>query len=107
MQVPEGVPNPLNLVCLLRKSLYGLKQASREWHEKLVEELLCQGFKQSKNDYSLFIKKHAGFICVVAVYVDDVILTGNDVPSIALLKSHLDNKFGIKDLGHLHFFLGI
>lgn len=37
MKVPDGIPNPLNLVCLLKKSLYGLKEASREWHTKLVE----------------------------------------------------------------------
>lgn len=44
MRVPEGVPNPYNFVCLLRNSIYGLTQASSEWHSKLVEELICQGF---------------------------------------------------------------
>ena len=73
--VPEGLPNPNNLVCLLRKSIYGLKQASREWHGKLVEELLCQGFQQSKNDYSLFIRRHNGKMCIAAIYFDDVVLT--------------------------------
>lgn len=73
MQVPKRVPNPHHYVCLLKKSLYGLKQASREWHEKLVEELLCQGFTQSKNDYSFFIKKCDDLIYIAAVYVDDVI----------------------------------
>ncbi|KAL8133051.1 hypothetical protein AgCh_008493 [Apium graveolens] len=107
MQVPDGVPNPHNLVCLLRKSIYGLKQASREWHAKLVEELICQGFMQSKNDYSLFIKRQGSVMCIAAVYVDDVILTGDDLQAIHSLKQHLDSKFGIKDLGDLHFFLGI
>lgn len=107
MQVPEGLPNPRNYVCRLKKSIYGLKQASREWHAKLVEELLCQDFLQSKNDYNLFIKKSGDLICIAAVYVDDVILTGNDTVAIATLKQHLDDKFGIKDLGSLHYFLGI
>ncbi|KAL8146996.1 hypothetical protein AgCh_004641 [Apium graveolens] len=83
------------------------EEASQEWHEKLVEELLCQDFTQSRNDYSLFVKKQLGLICVVVVYVDDVILTGDDVQSIAHLKSHLDALFGIKVLGRLHYFLGI
>lgn len=107
ISVPEGVPNSLNLVFLLRKSIYGLKQASREWHAKLVEELLCQGYKQSKNDYSLFIKRHNNLVCIPAVYVDDVILTSDDVHSVQDLKKHLDIHFGIKDLGDLHYFLGI
>ena len=78
MLMPDGIPNPHNLVCLLRKSLYGLKQASGEWHAKLVEELIHLDFVQSKNDYSLFIKKTNGKMCIAAVYVDDVILTGDD-----------------------------
>lgn len=107
MRVPEGIHNPFNLVCLLRKSIYGLKQASREWHAKLVEELLCQGFVQSKNDYSLFIKRSNGLLCIAAVYVDDVILTGDNITAIHDLKAHLNDKFGIKDLGRLHYFFGI
>lgn len=86
MLMPDGIPNPHNLVCLLRKSLYGLKQASGEWHAKLVEELIHLDFVQSKNDYSLFIKKTNGKMCIAAVYVDDVILTGDDEVAIQELK---------------------
>ena len=50
----EGIPNPHNQVCILKKSLYGLKQASRQWHARLVSALQELNFIQSKNDYSLF-----------------------------------------------------
>lgn len=106
MTLPEGIPNPLNKVCRLKKSIYGLKQASREWFAKLLHELHCLGFVQSKNDYSLFIKKSDTTITIVAVYVDDMIITGSDLPFIQSLKAHLHKVFGIKDLGLLHFFLG-
>lgn len=107
MAIPEGVPHSSNHVCKLKKSLYGLKQASRQWFAKLVAELTHQGFHQSKNDYSLFIKKDGPKISVAAVYVDDIILTGNDVPTLTLLKQHLHDTFSIKDLGLLSFFLGL
>ena len=48
MKMPEGVPNPNGYVCKLKKSLYGLKQASRQWFSKLVKKLQTQGFVQSK-----------------------------------------------------------
>ena len=57
MEVPKGIPNPSNKVCKLRKSLYGLKQASRQWFSKLSQTLLSLGYQQSKYDYSLFISK--------------------------------------------------
>lgn len=107
MCVPEGVPNPHNLVCRLKKSIYGLKQASRRWFAKLVEALTEFGFVQSKNDYSLFIRHSGSNICILAVYVDDIILTGTDSEGIQHLKEFLHAKFSIKDLGRLHFFLGI
>lgn len=107
MKVPEGLPHPSNHVCKLKKSLYGLKQASRQWFAKLTFELVHQGFTQSKNDYSLFIKHTADSFILAIVYVDDIILTGNDIQSIQQLKSHLHRTFSIKDLGSLSFFLGL
>ena len=71
MKLPEGIPNPTNKVSRLQKFLYGLKQASRQWFAKLLNELLLQGFQQSKNDYSLFILHKDSSIIIAAVYVDD------------------------------------
>lgn len=109
MKIPEGLSHlyPSTKVCRLIKSLYGLRQASRQWSEKLVAELIDQGYKQSKNDYSLFIKKYDQHITIIAVYVDDIIITGSDIQAINALKSHLDTAFSIKDLGYLNYFLGI
>lgn len=78
MKMPEGLPNPNNQVCLLKKSLYGLKQASRQWHAKLVNELRGLGFTQSKNDYSLFTKNNDDHTTLLAVYVDDILVTGSN-----------------------------
>lgn len=107
MQVPQGVPHLPNQVCRLKKSLYGLKQASREWFSKLLQELVFQGYEQSKNDYSLFIKHNGSLMTIVAVYVDDIIVTGDDLQETESLKAHLDKVFSIKDLGILHYFLGL
>lgn len=107
MKMPEGIPNPNNRVCLLKKSLYGLKQASRQWHARLVQELKKLGYIQSKNDYSLFLKKTNNDITIIAVYVDDIIVTGSDNFEINILKKHLHETFTIKDLRQLHYFLGI
>jgi len=107
MEVPKGIPNPSNKVCKLRKSLYGLKQASRQWFSKLSNTLTSLGYQQSKNDYSLFINKCSTHITLVAVYVDDILITGSDNAEIIHVKDHLNQCFGIKDLGQLHYFLGL
>lgn len=107
MTMTQGLPNPDNKVCLLKKSLYGLKQASRQWHAKLVDELHTLGFTQSKHDYSLFIKRQDTFITLNGVYVDNILITGNHTNEINHIKQHLHDTFTIKDLGQLHYFLGI
>jgi len=108
MHLPQGAHSSLpNVVCKLRKSLYGLKQASRQWYAKLSEILFQRGFKHSENDYSLFCRKSQDSFLFLAVYVDDILLTGNDETKIASLKSFLDDTFKIKDLGYVHYFLGI
>ncbi|XP_021715949.1 uncharacterized protein LOC110683848 [Chenopodium quinoa] len=107
MKIPEGVSAPAGNVCRLKKSLYGLKQASRKWFARLVEELKFQGFNQSKNDYSLFLRKDGVDTTVIAVYVDDIIITGSNDGLTSDLKAHLHHTFSIKDLGQLSYFLGI
>ncbi|KAJ0567388.1 putative RNA-directed DNA polymerase [Helianthus annuus] len=108
MTIPDGL-NAChhNKVCKLNKSLYGLKKAPRMWNEKLVNALLKIGFYQSKCDYSMFIKSDNNVFIVMLVYVDDIILTGNNKQEINNVKRLLQSEFKIKDLGLLKFFLGI
>lgn len=70
-------------------------------------ELNFQGFTHSHNDASLFIKRNCHLMTIAAIYIDDIILSGNDVASIQSLNSHLYKTFSIKHLGVLHYFLGI
>lgn len=81
-----------------------MKQASRHWFAKLVQALESQEFVQSKNDYFLFINKRDDLITILVVYVDDIIITGDDLSSIQLIKKFLVTTFNTKDLGHLHYF---
>lgn len=94
-------------VCKLNKSLYGLKQAPRHWNEKLKFAMIVFGFAQSLHDYSLFIYVKDSVSVFALVYVDDILLTGNCHSVIDSFKRYLDDKFKIKDLGILHYFLGI
>lgn len=110
MELPKGfftAEKGKNLVCRLVKSLYGLKQASRQWNAKLTEALLSSGYSQSHLDYSLFIKKRGSRIVIVLVYVDDLLITGNCTELITETKLTLHSHFKIKDSGELKYFLGI
>ena len=94
-------------VCKLVKSLYGLRQASRQWYTKLLATIKELGFVQSQADHSLFVHSKGSLFIALLVYVDDMVITGNDHACVASLKSVLDKKFGIKDLGSLKYFLGL
>ncbi|MCH81055.1 retrovirus-related Pol polyprotein from transposon TNT 1-94 [Trifolium medium] len=108
MSVPQGVHAPKqNQVCKLLKSLYGLKQASRKWYEKLTSVLLQQGYTQSTADHSLFTLTNKDSFTALLVYVDDIILAGNSLQEFDRIKTIMDNTFKIKDLGKLKYFLGI
>jgi Reverse transcriptase (RNA-dependent DNA polymerase) len=109
MSLPPGYAQEdnTNLVCKLRKSIYGLKQSPRAWYGKLSSHLLSYDFKISNSDHSLFSKKSNDITIIVLVYVDDIIITGNNMEEIKKVKAQLRKKFDIKDLGILKYFLGI
>jgi hypothetical protein len=108
MSIPDGVQSHKpGQVCKLLKSLYGLKQASRRWYEKLTALLLHEGYHQSTSDYSLFTLATATNFTALLVYVDDIILAGTSIEEFDRIKSILDAQFKIKDLGVLKYFLGL
>lgn len=96
-----------NKVYRLHKSLYGLKQGSKQWNLKLIHTLLSLGYKQSSTGHSLFTKSTNTSFTTLLVYVDDLMLAGNDMSEISPVKSVLDDRFRIKDLGSLRFFPGL
>jgi hypothetical protein len=108
MTIPDGVTSSKpGQVCKLLKSLYGLKQASRKWYEKLTSLLLNEGYTQSTADYSLFTLSTAQNFTALLVYVDDIILVGTSLDEFDRIKRILDDQFKIKDLGGLKYFLGL
>lgn len=95
-------------VCRLRKSLYGLKQSPKAWFDRFTKCVRGLGYNQGHSDHTLFIKQTANDkISILIVYVDDIILTGNDTSEIQNLKGKLAREFEIKDLGELRYFLGM
>ena len=92
MKLPQGVHFTIpNVVRTLRKSLYGLKQASRYWYAKLSKVLFQRGYKYSENDYSLCFIETKESVVFLIVYVDDILLTGNDKKEISSPTSFLAN----------------
>ena len=95
-------------VCRLKKSLYGLKQSPRAWFDRFSQAMIRYGFKQSQGDHTLFIKRSSrNKLTALIVYVDDIVLTGDDLEEMGRLKKYLAKEFEIKDLGNLKYFLGI
>ena len=110
MNQPEGFiqSGKDHLVCKLKRSLYGLKQAPRCWNRELTDFLISSSFIQSMADPCVFFKSNEdNSITVLAVYVDDIILLTNTDEEMAKLKHSLSVRFKMKDLGSLHYILGI
>ncbi|PKU79054.1 Retrovirus-related Pol polyprotein from transposon TNT 1-94 [Dendrobium catenatum] len=109
MSQPPGFEDPLrpDAVCKLQKSLYGLKQAPRQWFQKLSTVLQSNGFRCSRSDPSLFIFTKLHTRIYILIYVDDIIITGNDQQHIQTILAELRSAFALKQLGQISLFLGI
>jgi histone deacetylase 1/2 len=94
-------------VCKLDKAIYDLKQAPRAWHARLCAKLESLGFTPSKAVASLFYFNKGRHTLFVLVYVDDIIVASSSNDATRALLTDLQNDFALKDLGDLHYFLGI
>lgn len=106
MLQPEGFTES-NKICRLKKSLYGLKQASRVWNLKLDENLKKYGLIQSKTDPCIYYKFSETLILIIAVYVDDMVIFCNSIAAKTHLKEHLMSQFKMKDIGEARYVLGM
>jgi hypothetical protein len=93
--------------CKLDKALYGLKQAPRAWYSRLSEKLQSLGFSPSKADISLFHYSKGSITMCLLVYIDNVIIASSSSSVVSGLLHALQHDFSLKDLGSLHYFLGI
>jgi hypothetical protein len=107
MEQPQGFVQDSSLVCRLWKSLYGLKQAPRAWYAKMDSFLLSVGFSRCHSDLNVYILRQEDALLFLALYVDDLIVTGSTSSIIASIKTALHDRFSMTDLGLLHYFLGL
>lgn len=94
-------------VCLLKKSLYGLKQAGRQWNQRLDKKLKDMGLYQSLNEPCFYMRKHEDEHLFVLVFVDDILVASQKEDRISRFKNELKNEFEFKDYGQAKYFLGI
>jgi histone deacetylase 1/2 len=109
MRQPPGYEHKSfpHYICKLDKALYGLKQAPRAWYSRLSTKLVSLGFRPSKADVSLFFYNKGGITIFLLVYVDDIIVASSSSKATDALLADLNKEFALKDLGELHYFLGI
>ena len=108
MKQPEGfiVKSKEDFVCKLKRSIYGLKQSPRCLNSALDNHLKGMGFVQTKGDPCLYIASE-GEMFIIAVYVDDIVLAGKSGKRMTEVKETLAKQFQMKDMGDLHYFLGV
>jgi len=109
MKQHEGfvVKGKKELVWKLKKSLYGLKQSPRMWYQKFDTFIQGLGFTRSKADHCVYFNLIVDHVIYLVLYVDDMLLVGNDKEIIQDLKTHLSSKFDMKDLGAANYILGM
>ena len=109
MTQPQGFEDPKNprKVCKLKRSIYGLKQASRSWNLRFDEAVKEFGFLRNEEESCVYKKLSGSNITFLVLYVDDILLIGNDKNILESVKQWLKSHFSMKDLGEAEYILGI
>ena len=96
-----------NMVCKLKRSIYGLKQASRQWYLKFHDIVTSYGFQENVVDQCIYLRVSGSRYIILVLYVDDILLAANDTDLLLETKQMLSYSFDMKDLGEAHYVLGI
>ncbi|KAK8652570.1 hypothetical protein V6N13_126600 [Hibiscus sabdariffa] len=109
MTQPEGFVTPENAgkVCKLQRSIYGLKQASRSWNLRFNEAIQEFGFIRNEDEPCVYKKFSGSIVSFLILYVDDILIIVNDVPTLQSIKTWLSSCFSMKDLGEAAYILGV
>jgi len=108
MKQPEGFhQGDANDVCLLKKSLYGLKQSARQWNKKIHGTLETIGFKRLESDQSIYLYCKDGVRIIMPIYVDDITLVSDSQETINTVIKQLSSHFKLRDLGPTSYLLGV
>ena len=108
MNSPPSMTDSIGMkVYKLKKTLYGLKQSTRALFGRFTKSMKAFGYRASNSDYTLFLKRGKGRITALIIYVDDMIVTGNNQDEIFTLQRYLASDFERKQLGNLKYLLGI
>ena len=109
MQKPQGfeIKGKEHMVCKLKRSIYGLKQASRQWYFKFNEVIMKYGFKENIVDRCIYLKKSGSAWILLVLYVDDILLASTNLSLLRETKDLLSENFDTKDMGEAHYVIGI
>ncbi|WKA03284.1 hypothetical protein VitviT2T_021403 [Vitis vinifera] len=109
MEQPEGFAKKGNehLVCKLKKSIYDLKQASRQWYIKFNNTITSFGFKENIVDQCIYLKVNGNKFIFLILYVDDILLASSDLGLLRETKEHLSKNFHMVDMGEANYVIGI
>ena len=109
MHKPEGfiARGQEHMACKLQRSIYGLKQASRTWNIRFDQAITLYGFEKSPDEPCVYKRIQGTKVVFLVLYVDNILLIGNDIEVLSSVKGWLQNKFDMKDLGEANYILGI
>ena len=105
MMQPDGfiIESQEHMVCKLHKSIYGLKQASRSWNKRFDKVIKSFGLDQKEEEPCVYRKMQDDIVVFLILYVDYILLIGNDFEMLSKVKIQLATQFQIKDLGEVQY----
>ncbi|GJV85125.1 retrotransposon protein, putative, ty1-copia subclass [Tanacetum coccineum] len=109
MEQPKGFVSQKypNRVCKLKRSIYGLKQASTQWNKRFDDEIKKFGFNQNRDEPCVYVKASGSYVTFLILYINDILIMGNNIPMLQNVKSYLGRCFAMKDLGEATYILRI